>query len=75
MKMVEVTKKEFEFDREGMKFAKNRNLEIDYIQPMKVEYNEGYKFNTFDFWTSDGCCHSFCEMNFDKRHRFIVQEN
>lgn len=54
------------------KFAKNRNLEIDYIQPMKVEYNEGYKFNTFDFWTSDGRCHSFCEMNYNKRRWFII---
>ena len=54
------------------KFAKNRGLKIERIEHMKVEYNQGYRFNTFDFWTNDGHSHSFCEMNSDKRHWFVV---
>lgn len=54
------------------RYAKNRGLKIERIDPIKIEYNQGYKFNTFDFWTSDNRCHSFCEMDSNKRHWFIV---
>ncbi len=54
------------------KYAKKRNLNIETIENLKVEYNDGYRFHCYHFWTNDGHCHSFCEMVHDKRHWFIV---
>lgn len=54
------------------RYAKNRGLEVTEIKESKPRYNGGYKFNEIRFMTNDNKSHLFSEMNFNKRHWFIV---
>ena len=54
------------------RYAKNRGLEVTKMKELEPCYNEGYKFNRVRFITNDNKSHLFSEMNFDKRHLFIV---
>ena len=54
------------------RYAKNRGLEVTKMKELESCYNEGYKFNEIRFITNDNKSHLFSEMNFDKRHWFIV---
>lgn len=54
------------------RYAKNQGLEVTEMEELKPRYNEGYKFNEIRFITNDNKLHLFSEMNFDKRHWFII---